>query len=137
MARDDLLIKSHDILGMSVVEPDGEKLGVVRELFVDQREGVIRFAILESGGLFGAGGKFHPVPWRLLDFDSRGRSLVASFSKERLKAAPSYDRDQLNSATYGWGAQSLRHFEADMARDPFDREAPGDRDHFDRLHDPH
>ena len=119
MARDDLLIKSHDILGMNVVVPDGDKLGVVRELFVDQRLGAIRFAILETGGLFGAGGKFHPVPWRLLDFDSRGRTLVASFSKERLKSAPAYDREQLNSSTYGWGVQSMRHFEPDMTRDPY------------------
>lgn len=120
MIRDDRLIKSHDIMGMSVVEPDGGKLGVVRELFVDERTGAIRFAILETGGLFGAGGKYHPAPWRLLDFDSQGKTLVASFTKEQLKAAPAYDRDQLNSHTYGWGAQALRHFDADDQRDLYD-----------------
>ena len=120
MVRDDRLIKSHDILGMNVVEPDGGKLGVVRELFVDQRTGAIRFAVLETGGLFGAGGKYHPAPWRLLDFDSRGRSLVASFDKVRLRAAPAYDREQLNSPTYGWGGQVLRHFESGADRDGCD-----------------
>lgn len=113
MIRDDMLIKSQAIVGMRVVDSGGHKVGTIREVFLDQRAGAIRFAILETGGLFGAGGKFHPVPWRLLRFADDGEEAVASFDKDRLKDAPAYDREQLNSPHYGWGAQTLRHFESD------------------------
>jgi sporulation protein YlmC with PRC-barrel domain len=115
MIRDDMLIKSQAIVGMRVVDSKGRKAGVIREIFLDQRTGTIRFAALETGGLFGASGKFHPVPWRLLRIDDKGEEAVASFDRDRLKDAPSYDREQLNSPHYGWGAQTLRHFQTDGA----------------------
>ncbi len=115
MIRDEMLIKSQTIIGMRVIDEKGHKVGVIREVFLDQRTGSIRFAVLEAGGLFGPGGKFHPVPWRLLRFDTTGEAVVSSFERDRLKDAPAYDREQLNSAHYAWGAQTLRHFEADGA----------------------
>ena len=126
MIRDEMLVKSQAIVGMNVVDAKGHKVGVIREIFLDQRTGVIRFAVLETGGLFGAGGKFHPVPWRLLQFDDKGEAVVSSFDRDRLKDAPAYDREQLNSPHYGWGAQTLRHFEADTA--PLQRDRYGDED---------
>ena len=113
MIRDEMLIKSQAIVGMRVVDPRGRKVGTIREVFLDQRTGTIRFAVLETGGLFGAGGKYHPVPWRLLQFDDQGEAVVSAFDRDRLKDAPAYDREQLNSPHYGWGAQTLRHYEAD------------------------
>jgi|GEM_PF-759720 sporulation protein YlmC with PRC-barrel domain len=118
MISDDRLIKTRAILGSAVLDGDGHKLGVVRELFVDQRTGSIAFAILEPGGLFGSGGKFHPVPWRLLRAHPDGESWLAAFDRDRFKGSPAYDREQLNSTTYGWGAQTLRYFEADGADGP-------------------
>jgi sporulation protein YlmC with PRC-barrel domain len=118
MISDDRLIKSRDILGSSVVDRDGAKLGVIRELFVDQRTGAIAFAVLEGGGLFGSGGKFHPVPWRLLRIHPDGESWLASFGKDRFRGSPAYDREQLNSTAYGWGAQTLRYYEAEGLSPP-------------------
>ena len=115
MIRDEMLVKSQAIVGMQVVDGRGHKVGTIREIFLDQRTGVIRFAVLEAGGLFGAGGKYHPVPWRLLHFDEKGEAVVSSFDRDRLKDAPAYDREQLNSPHYAWGAQTLRHYEADSA----------------------
>ena len=115
MIRDEMLVKSQAIVGMQVVDGRGHKVGTIREIFLDQRTGVIRFAVLEAGGLFGAGGKYHPVPWRLLRFDEKGEAVVSSFDRDRLKDAPAYDREQLNSPHYGWGAQTLRHYESDGA----------------------
>ncbi len=113
MIRDEVLIKSQTIVGMRVVDEKGHKVGTIREVFFDQRAGQIRFAVLETGGLFGAHGKFHPVPWRLLHFDDKGEEVISSFERDRLKDAPAYDREQLNSPHYGWGAQTLRHYEAE------------------------
>lgn len=115
MIRDEMLIKSQAIVGMRVVDAKGHKVGTIREIFLDQRTGAIRFAALETGGLFGPGGKYHPVPWRLLRIDAKGEEAISSFDRDRLKDAPAYDREQLNSPHYAWGAHTLKHYEADGA----------------------
>jgi sporulation protein YlmC with PRC-barrel domain len=106
---DNVLIKSSDLIGTAVHDRKGAKLATIRELFIDKRTGQILFAILDTGGLFG-GGKFHPVPWRLLGFDPAVALFTAAFTKEQLKRAPAYDRDQLNSTAYGWGLQTDQFF---------------------------
>ena len=47
-----------------------------------------------------------------IDRDAGIVRYVADLTKDRFKEVPAYDRDQLNSATYGWGAQVERFFEA-------------------------
>jgi sporulation protein YlmC with PRC-barrel domain len=108
---DETLIKSGDLIGKTVGNAVGGKLGTIREVYIDRETGAAQFAILDTGGLFGGGGKFHPIPWRLLRFDPGAGAYSTSLTKERIHEAPAYDRDQLNSATYGWSEQSTRYFE--------------------------
>jgi hypothetical protein len=110
MTTDDRLIKSGDVIGKSILDRSGGKLGVIREVYLDRDTGQARYAILEAGGLFGSGGKFHPVPWRLLRFDADADAYAAPFKKDEIKDAPAYDRDQLASDSYGWGEQVERFF---------------------------
>ncbi len=112
MMTDDSLIKSTDLIGKTLIDTGGGKLGVIREIYLHRQTGQAQFAIVDTGGFFGAGGKFHPVPWRLLQFDEAIGGYATSLTKERLKSAPAYDRDQLNSTTYGWGEQTERFFES-------------------------
>lgn len=112
MSLDDRLVKSAALIGTKVKDAGGHKLGVVRELFVDRDAGVVRYVAVEPASLFGAGGKFRPLPWRLLTRDDEDEAYVADLTRDRFKEVPAYDRDQLNSATYGWAAQVERFFEA-------------------------
>ena len=57
------------------------------------------------------GGKYRPLPWRLLTWDDKAQAYVADLTKDRFKDLPAYDRDQLNSTSYGWAAQVERFFE--------------------------
>jgi hypothetical protein len=109
----DSLIKSTDLIGRTVLDPAGGRLATIREVFLHKQTGEALFVILDTGGLFGAGGKFHPVPWRLLRFDAATDAYAASLTKDQLKNAPAYDRDQLNSAAYGWGEQIDRFFDSE------------------------
>lgn len=99
------LIKSSDVIGADVFDGGGHKIASVRELFLDPASGQVQFAILQIATLLGGGGKYHPVPWSGLLWDAGRAGYVASFDKDRLKAAPSYDREQINSSAYGWDAQ--------------------------------
>lgn len=107
---DDILIKSTDLVGMTVHDAKGGKLAVIREVFIDKRTGQVAFAILDTSGLFG-GGKYHPVPWRVLHFDEAASAYGSTLTRDQLKRAPAYDREQLNSAAYGWGDQSAVFYE--------------------------
>jgi len=107
----DGLTKSSDVVGLHLTGRDGVRLGAVREIFVDLVSGLIEFLIIEpAGGLLGGSGKFHPVPWEAVRFDRIGRSFQAEISKDELKGAPSYDREQLANESYGWPELANRYF---------------------------
>ena len=106
----DNLTKSADVQGKHLTGRDGVKLGTVRELFVDLISGRIEFVIVEAGGLLGSSGKFHPVPWSAVRYDSVAGAFQAERTKDEFKASPSYDRDQLADASYAWHEQSARYF---------------------------
>jgi sporulation protein YlmC with PRC-barrel domain len=104
------LFKSADVQGMQVAGVGGEKLGAVREVFLDLGSGDAVFVIVEAAGLLGGSGKFHPVPWSAVRYDAVGRHFQVEMTKNEFKASPSYDRDQLASRDYAWGEQATRYF---------------------------
>jgi hypothetical protein len=106
------LIKTGDIQGMHLTGIGGEKLGAVRELFVELSSGQTAFVIVEAAGLLRATGKFHPVPWSAVHYDAVDRDFQVEMNKNDFKASPSYDREQLANREYGWDEQATRYFTA-------------------------
>lgn len=102
--------KSGDVQGVHVFGRQGVRLGTVRELYVDLASGTLDFVIVEGAGLLGGSGKFHPVPWTAIRYDSVATGFQIEATKDEFKASPSYDRDQLANASYGWEEQATRHF---------------------------
>jgi sporulation protein YlmC with PRC-barrel domain len=109
------LIKSGDIQGMQVAGIDGDKLGVVRELFLELSSGQLAFVIVEAAGLLGRSGKFHPVPWSAVRYDAVARQFQVEMTKNDFKASPNYDREQLANPGYGWDEQATRYFTSTRA----------------------
>jgi sporulation protein YlmC with PRC-barrel domain len=104
------LIKSGEIQGMHVSGIDGDKLGAVRELFVDLSSGQVAFLIIEAAGLLGGSGKFHPAPWSAVRYDAVARGFQVEMTRNAFKASPSYDREQLANRDHGWDEQATRYF---------------------------
>jgi sporulation protein YlmC with PRC-barrel domain len=104
------LIKSGETQGMQVAGIDGDKLGAVRELFLDLASGQLAFVIIEAAGLLGGSGKFHPVPWSAVRYDAVAKHFQIEISKSDFKASPSYDREQFANPGYGWDEQATRYF---------------------------
>jgi sporulation protein YlmC with PRC-barrel domain len=104
------LIRSGDIQGLHVAGIDGDKLGAVRELFLELSSGQVAFVLVEAAGLLGGSGKFHPVPWSAVRYDAVAKSFQVAMSKADFKASPSYDREQLANQGYGWDEQANRYF---------------------------
>ena len=82
--------RSSQIAGMTVTNPQGEKLGKIDDLLIDQG-GAVKYAILSHGGLLGIGDKLIPIPWRALKLDKEKGTLVVNADKAAMEKAPSFD----------------------------------------------
>lgn len=109
------LVKSADLQGKQLIGMKSVKLGVVREAYLDLDGGTIAYLVVEAAGLFRGAGKFQPIPWEAVRYDGVADVFLAEVDKEQFKAAPSYDREQLANANYGWNDQVSRYFSATAA----------------------
>ena len=97
------LVCADRVQGKDVYNRQGDKLGSVKDIYIDKTSGKVEFATLAYGGVLGAGQKFRPLPWAALDFDLDRGGFVVDLDKAVLETAPSYDADELEQDT-GWGA---------------------------------
>jgi|GEM_PF-845630 len=82
--------RSSQIIGTTVSNPQGEKLGKIDDVLIDPN-GAVKYAILSHGGLLGIGDKLIPIPWRALKLDKEKGTLVVNADKAALEKAPSFD----------------------------------------------
>jgi len=89
--------------GLDVVDVDGDKIGTVDEIYVDDDSGGPEFALVKSG-LFGMKRRFVP----LQGASQEGDELRVAYSKDQFGDAPSLDPDaQLSEAEE---AELYRHY---------------------------
>jgi sporulation protein YlmC with PRC-barrel domain len=112
-----------DLIGMSVVSPQGEKLGKIEDVVIHPG-GEVAYAVLSFGGFLGMGDKLFAIPWHMLkshggegmdkaaykDKDAKAKEkekdeeamehshkptgpLVLAVDKEKLKSAPGFDKN--------------------------------------------
>ena len=111
------LMSGSGLSGQALFDRAGDKLGVIKDFYVNKLTGQVEFVVGATGGFLGVGEKFHPLPWALLRYNSTPEGYGVLVAKEDIRAAPAYDKDQLNSAHYGWGDQVHRYF-AGLRRTP-------------------
>ncbi len=88
-----------DIRGRTVKDKDGEALGKVRELLIDDREQKVRFLLVEHGGFLGFGETMSFIP---VDDISEITDKVVSINhtREHVAAAPPYDPELIDDRSY-------------------------------------
>jgi len=92
----------------SVRNTEGQALGRIEELMIDLESGAIAYAVLSFGGVFGIGDKLFAIPWESLELDPDKREFILDIERERLQAAPGFDKsnwpdfanDQFSSELY-------------------------------------
>jgi hyperosmotically inducible protein len=82
--------KASDVLGMTVLNNQGEKLGKVKDLAVDLESGRVVQVILSTGGFIGIGDTFTAVPPEALRCDAKDKALHLDADKEKLAHAPQF-----------------------------------------------
>ena len=102
-----------DLFNATAYDKNGEKLGDVNEVFVDDQSGQPTFVEVNHG-LFGMNSSL--VPLRGHDFS--GDDLKLGFSKDRIKDAPDFDSDK--PLTPEAQSDIFKHYGLDNARDVTD-----------------
>lgn len=102
-----------DLFNATAYDKNGEKLGDVNEVFVDDQSGQPTFVEVNHG-LFGMNSSL--VPLRGHDFS--GDDLKLGFSRDRIKDAPDFDSDK--PLTPEAQSDIFKHYGLDNARDVTD-----------------
>ena len=83
-------VKASDVMGMTVKNNQGEKLGKVENMLVDLSSGRIVAVVVSSGGFLGLGDELSAVPPTTLRFNTERDGLQLDVSKEALSKAPHF-----------------------------------------------
>ena len=88
-------IRAKKVIGTSVKDTAGRKIGEIEDVVLDKKSNSILFAVIGFGGFLGMAEKYHPVPWSALDYDEDQGSYVVNYTKDQLQAAPAGSIDEL------------------------------------------
>lgn len=86
--------KASEVIGLTVKDLAGEKLGKVTDLAVDLSSGRVIEVIVATGGVAGIGARHVAVPPAAFSLDRSARHLSLDATAERLKAAPEFQLDK-------------------------------------------
>jgi sporulation protein YlmC with PRC-barrel domain len=86
---------TEDIRNRKVVDRDGEEIGEVNDLLIDDRDRRVRFLEVASGGFLGIGQTKFLIP---VDAITRVRedTVYISQTRQHIAGAPSYDPDLIH-----------------------------------------
>ena len=99
----DRLIASDKVEGTAVYDRQGNRLGSVYNVMIDKYSGQVAYVVMSFGGFLGIGERYHPLPWKALDYDPRVGGYVVDVTREQLERAPSYTSDEAPWDNPGYG----------------------------------
>ena len=107
----DRLIASNKVEGTAVYNRQGERLGTVHNFMVDKRSGQVEYAVMSFGGFLGMGESYHPLPWKVLTYDTEQGGYVVDLDKNMLEKAPSHRSGEEPSFDRGYGREVSSYYD--------------------------
>ena len=105
-------VKASSIIGTNVVSRNGDSLGDIKEVVIDPRTGRVAYAVVAFGGFLSMGEKLFAIPFSALEYNVTKSDYVLDVSKEKLEAAPGFDKDHWPSmADEKWNRDVYRYSE--------------------------
>jgi len=90
---------AEDVRGFSVLDADGNEIGHVDDLMVDEEDTKVRFLVVAAGGFLGIGEKRFWVPVDAVTA-IRSEQVLVDTTVEHIKSAPGYDPEIVPSHPY-------------------------------------
>ena len=96
-AQSDGEVRADQIIGMTVYNAQGDKVGTVHDILLD-KEGKATGVVLSVGGVLGVGAKSVGLTWKEIDVKPDQQQVQISYTKDQLEAAPDFKTtEQINS----------------------------------------
>ena len=89
------LIASDKVEGTAVYNRQREHMGTVKNFMVNKRSGQVAYAVMSFGGFLSLGESLHPLPWKVLSYDTGMGGYVVDLTRQQLEGAPSYTSSDL------------------------------------------
>jgi sporulation protein YlmC with PRC-barrel domain len=91
-------LKAGQLFGMKVENSDGQKIGTLRNLIVDIRNGELKYAVIGSGGFFGVRSTLKLAPAQIMSAGTTKRdTLAVSVTGGQWRLAPVFKASSLAS----------------------------------------
>jgi hypothetical protein len=100
-------VKASSVIGTSVVDPQDESLGNIKEIVIDPSSGRVAYAVVSFGGFLGLGEKLFAIPFGAFKYNVTTNKYILNVPKEHLKEAPGFDSDH-------WPAMSDEQWNRDV-----------------------
>jgi sporulation protein YlmC with PRC-barrel domain len=102
------MCRASKLIGTDVEDPAGKNLGDVDDVVIDDASGRVAYAVLSFGGFLGMGDKLFAIPFGSLRANPKDEDkLVLDVSKEKLKAAPGFDKNNWPNMAEGGGGAAI------------------------------
>ncbi|MFI5783295.1 PRC-barrel domain-containing protein [Nocardia sp. NPDC051570] len=90
---------AEDVRGRQVKDKDGEVVGKVADLLIDDRDRKVRFLLVEHGGFLGFGETKSFIPVAAITRITEDEVDI-NHTRDHIAAAPGYDPELVNDQTY-------------------------------------
>ncbi|MDD2464040.1 MAG: PRC-barrel domain-containing protein [Desulfobulbus sp.] len=111
-----VLMGAKALIGYDVRTHKGEDIGDIKDIMLDVRSGMVRYAVLAFGGFIGMGEKFFAVPWIALTLDTTNKRFILNVEKEHLAKVPGFDKDRWpDGADPRWAKEIHAYFGVEPA----------------------
>jgi sporulation protein YlmC with PRC-barrel domain len=127
-------LRASELMDKSVKDQQGNDLGKVSDLVINQ-QGEVEFIVLSEGAEFlGIGEEeFIPIPWDQVDargYDEEADAVMVNVDEQTLRDAPTFTEDQWQTFTQGDMDQEVRGYYGtdahDMPQTGVEGAAPGE-----------
>ena len=99
--------KATGLIGMEVKNPQGEKIGQIKDLVLDLNTGQVSYAVLAVGGFLGIGEKLIALPPSALQADPQDKKLVLNADKDKIVNATGFAATNWPEVgSKPWGAEN-------------------------------
>ncbi len=109
----DRLIASNKVEGTPVYGRGGDRLGTIYNFMVDKLSGRVEYAVMAYGGFLGLGQRYFPLPWRILEYDTRNGGYRIDMADRDLERAPSFTRETEPRFSRDYGRRVYNYYGLD------------------------
>ena len=114
-AVDDRLLQAND-LRYDIVNRDGDDIGRVFDLVLDQQEDRVAYLVVGVGGFLGIGRQYVAVPWEMVDYNEAEDALqlpISAEDDEVFDEAPTIDLRGFRNDGFrpGWNRPTNRYWQ--------------------------